>query len=120
MPWRRGKASGRGDGGLDDARLQVEELVQVGEEQAVLVETRQAAENGAQVGLAALEGLVVHDQVAERDEAVNGLPGDVRRASPKVASVPTDWVSSSLSERRRARRRRSLAQDGAQVVEAAA
>src|SRR5205814_8204726 len=63
--------------GLADFLLQVEELVEVGEEQAVLVESGNAAQQLAQEFLSALEALQVHDQIAQGDPAPDGAPCDV-------------------------------------------
>jgi hypothetical protein len=47
--------------GFDDCPLQVKEFVEAGEEQAIFIETREAAQHLPQKPLAALKRLIVHD-----------------------------------------------------------
>ena len=58
-------------------RPQRHELVVVGEEEVVLVEGGEAAQDRLERREARLEGLVVHHHGAEADDAADGLPDDV-------------------------------------------
>jgi hypothetical protein len=63
--------------GFLDGALEPQELVEVGHEQVVLVESREPSEDLLERRQTRLEGLVVHDHGAHLHGALDGLPGDV-------------------------------------------
>ena len=65
MPRLRGRGTGRGSDRLDDPPFQIQELVEARQEQMVLIESGQAAEDLLEEVLAPLKRLVIHHDVAD-------------------------------------------------------